>query len=181
MATRPETGSEARRLASLRAMQVLDTPHEPRYDRLTRLARRALDVPIAAIVLVDAARVWVKSGAGLRLRQWPRAGSFCDEVVATADAAMVADARRDPRFARHPLVEGEPWIGCYAGCPIAAPDGQPVGVFVAMGHRARVFGQDDMALLQDFAAMAAETFAAGPTGPFAITWWPSAEDVRPRT
>ena len=40
---------EARRLAALETLQVLDTPAEDGLDGLTRLAQAIFDVPIALI------------------------------------------------------------------------------------------------------------------------------------
>lgn len=45
--------NETDRLVALRALGVLYTPAEERFDRITRLACRLLDVPIALISLVD--------------------------------------------------------------------------------------------------------------------------------
>ena len=59
---------EARRLAALRELGVLDTPPEERFDRVTRLARRLFSVPIALVSLVDSERQWFKSIQGLAAR-----------------------------------------------------------------------------------------------------------------
>lgn len=53
--------NEAARLASLRSLNILDTPAEERFDRITRLAQHLLDVPIVLVSLVDAERQWFKS------------------------------------------------------------------------------------------------------------------------
>ena len=49
----PRPPDEVERLESLRALELLDTEPEPRFDRLTALASTTLDVPIALISLVD--------------------------------------------------------------------------------------------------------------------------------
>ena len=56
---------ENRRLKALRALQVLDTPIEERFERITRAARQMLRMPIAALSLVDESRQWFKSVQGL--------------------------------------------------------------------------------------------------------------------
>ena len=48
-------------LKTLRSLNVLDTPAEERFDRLTRLAKRMFNVPIALVSLVDVNRQWFKS------------------------------------------------------------------------------------------------------------------------
>lgn len=64
---------EANRLAALRGLNILDTPAEERFDRLTRLAQRLLDVPIAVVSLVDSNRQWFKSCLGLDASETPAA------------------------------------------------------------------------------------------------------------
>jgi hypothetical protein len=44
---------EASRLFALQALKILDTKSEERFDRVTRLAKRVFDVPIALVSLVD--------------------------------------------------------------------------------------------------------------------------------
>ena len=43
----PIPANEEQRLAALRALGILDTPPEERFDRITRLAKRVFGVPIA--------------------------------------------------------------------------------------------------------------------------------------
>ena len=57
---------EAERLAALRRLEILDTPSEERFDRITRLARHAFGVPIALVSLMEAADR-VDSTAGLQM------------------------------------------------------------------------------------------------------------------
>ncbi|MCX7078730.1 MAG: GGDEF domain-containing protein, partial [Pseudomonas sp.] len=57
--------NENARVETLRSLNVLDTSPEERFDRLTRLARRVFNVPIALVSLVDADRQWFKSCDGL--------------------------------------------------------------------------------------------------------------------
>ena len=74
--------NEDARIAALHALRILDTPPEQRFDRLTRLARRLFDVPIAAVSLIDANRQWFKSCAGLKdAAGLPRETSFCSHAA----------------------------------------------------------------------------------------------------
>ena len=57
--------NEEKRLASLYALRILDTDQEERFDRVTRLAKKLFNVPIALISLVDKERQWFKSSVGL--------------------------------------------------------------------------------------------------------------------
>ncbi len=151
---------EHERLATLRELDVLDTPAEENFDRLTRLARRLFDVPIALVSLVDESRQWFKSRDGLDALETPRDISFCGHTILGRDVFVVPDATKDPRFAGNPLVVGEPKIRFYAGCPLIAPNGHALGTLCIIDQSARELGAEDISSLQDLASMAERELAA---------------------
>jgi diguanylate cyclase (GGDEF)-like protein len=156
----PPLADEARRLATLRGLNILDTPPEERFDRLTRLAKRLFDVPTALVSLVDEDRQWFKSSAGLAATQTPRNISFCGHAIASDATLLVPDAQLDPRFHDNPLVTGEPHVRFYAGCPLSMPDGSRIGTLCLIDTQPREFGKEDSAILGDLARMAEQEFSA---------------------
>lgn len=106
MLVAPIPENESARLATLRTLGILDTPAEERFDRLTRLARRVFDVPIALVSLIDENRQWFKSCAGLGVQETSRDISFCGHAILQDDVFMIPDARADVRFHDNPLVSG---------------------------------------------------------------------------
>ena len=95
------------RLAALRDLDILDTPPEERFDRITRRAAALFDVPIALVSLVDEDRQWIKSSYGLsEIRSTSREVSFCAHVVAQRAPMIVPDTLLDDRFAENPMVTG---------------------------------------------------------------------------
>src|SRR3569623_2299011 len=92
---------EARRLSVLQASHLLDSDAEAPFDRLTRLASRLLDAPVALISLGDQHRQFFKSAVGLTepwasRRESPLSYSFCQDVVRSSENLVVGDARRHP-------------------------------------------------------------------------------------
>jgi len=81
MSVAPTPSNESARLDALRALHILDTLPEERFDRLTRLARRLFGVPIAVVSLVDANRQWFKSCVGLEASETSRDVSFCAHAI----------------------------------------------------------------------------------------------------
>ena len=142
-----------RRLGALRASGLLDTPAEERFDRITRMAQRLFDVPIALVSLVDEDRQWFKSRQGLEIKETPRAFSFCAHAIEGEVAFQVADAGADMRFSENPLVLGDPHIRFYAGCPIAAPDGSKLGTLCVIDRQPRLLSESAVAVLRDLADM----------------------------
>lgn len=151
---------ESVRLATLRALKILDTAPEERFDRLTRLAKRLFGVPIALISLVDDKRQWFKSVQGLGVRETSREISFCGHAILGDSLFLVANAQEDERFADNPLVTGDPSIRFYAGFPLAVPNGSRLGTLCLIDREPRVLTVEDQELLEDLARMAEQEIAA---------------------
>jgi len=143
---------ENERLAALKALDILDTPPEARFDRITRLASRLFNVPIALVSLVDVNRQWFKSCYGLESRETPRDVSFCSHAILKAETMIVPDALDDPRFSDNPLVTREPYIRFYAGQPLNSPSGLRVGTLCVIDRHPRQLSADEQLTLQDLAA-----------------------------
>jgi diguanylate cyclase (GGDEF)-like protein len=132
---------------------------EERFDRITRLACRAFDVPIALVSLVDRDRQWFKSKQGVGMCETSREISFCRHAIAQEGTLVIADALLDARFADNPLVTGAPNIRFYAGQPVHGPDGSRIGTLCVIDRRPREFTQEDCGLLADLAAIIDREFA----------------------
>ena len=104
MQSPPNPSNEQQRLAVLHSLQILDTPPEERFDRITRTAQRLFDVPIALVSLVDANRQWFKSCYGLSVAETPRNVSFCGHAILSTDLFVIENATEDLRFSDNPLV-----------------------------------------------------------------------------
>ena len=153
---------EIKRLATLRAMRILDSQPEAAFDRITRLAARLLRVPVALISLVDAERQWFKSRFGLDVgvTEMPRSTSFCGHAILDDLLFEVADARCDPRFADNPVVVGEPWVRFYAGLPLKAINGQNIGTLCLIDSAPRTLDQAERSLLHDLGQIAQDLVRA---------------------
>lgn len=151
---------EEQRLKSLRALNVLDTLPEERYDRLTRLAKRLFDVPIAMVSLVDADRQWFKSSVGVDDKEGPRKTSFCGHAILGDEVFEVQDTLLDERFHDNPLVTDGPNIRFYAGYPIRVPNSSKIGTLCLIDSHPRQFEEDDKVLLRDLAGMVEAEIAA---------------------
>ncbi|HIC79911.1 MAG TPA: GAF domain-containing protein, partial [Kiloniellaceae bacterium] len=143
---------EVQRLASLQALDILDTPPEPAFDRITRLVSRQFDVPISLISLLDPARQWFKSKVGLDVDETPREYSFCQFAIMDNQILQVPDATKDRRFADNPLVLGDPEIRFYAGAPLVTRNGFRLGTLCLIDSRPReALSEAQQAQLRDFA------------------------------
>jgi ribonuclease BN (tRNA processing enzyme) len=142
------------RLETLRSINLLDTPPDARFDRITRLAGRFFAVPIALITLVDSRRQWFKSCVGLEMRETSRESSFCAHAVFNRKTLVVNDALADDRFAENPLVVDDPRVRFYAGSPLILKDGSCLGALAVLDTRPRWFAASDVQLLEDLRDLA---------------------------
>lgn len=144
-------GDEERRLQAVRALGLLDTQPEERFDRITRAARQLLGTPIALITLVDADRLWFKSRQGVALEQASRKAAFCSRAIASDEPLAVPDALDDDRFAANPMVAGAPFLRSYAGVPLHAAGGYRVGTLCVFDGAPRAFTAEEVEVLRDLA------------------------------
>ncbi|MEE7561445.1 GAF domain-containing protein, partial [Xanthomonas sp. Kuri4-2] len=148
--------AEARRLASLRAYGILDTPREAVFDDITRIASMVCQTPISVVNLIDAERQWFKSEVGLGVRETPLESSICAHAILQHDFLEVADTTLDERFAANPLVVGAPGLRFYAGALLKTPDGLPIGTVCVLDTRPRVL---DEAQAETLRALARQVMA----------------------
>ncbi len=163
MTPAPIPADEEERLAALAALNLLDTEAEPVFDRITAKLARVFEVPIALISLVDRDRQFFKSQTGLppelaEARQTPRSVSVCGHVVAKNQVMVIEDLARDRRFANNPLLK-EHGIRFYAGVPLLAPNGQPIGSLCLMDLKPRQLTEREKRLLQEYANEVMEEIA----------------------
>jgi GAF domain-containing protein len=137
-------------MASLRALGVLDTPPEDRFERYTEAACDSFGVPIALITLVDDDRQWFKSHRGLPLSESPRDESVCAHAILGADVFQVPDLLEDPRFADNPAVTAGRGR-FYAGAPLILDDGTRVGTLCVIDHRPRLLDDEQLEELRRLA------------------------------
>ncbi|UYZ57803.1 GAF domain-containing DNA-binding protein [Hymenobacter latericus] len=128
---------EEDRLEALRAYRILDTSPEEDFDALTRLAAYICGTPISLVSLIDSDRQWFKSSFGLGVSETPRAYSFCQYAMVSDGVYEVENAADDPLFRNNPLVTSDPNIRFYAGAPLVAPTGQPLGALCAIDTQPR--------------------------------------------
>ena len=156
-------------MRALHDLGILDSPPEERFDRITRLARRLFDMPIALVSLVATERQWFKSRQGLDIPETSRDSSFCAHAILDDDVFVVGDASVDPRFAENPLVTGTPRIRFYAGRPVRSGNFR-VGTLCLIDQTPRQLGADDMQVLDDLAALVKSELArtAPPPAPVSL-------------
>ncbi|MBD2629183.1 GAF domain-containing protein [Anabaena variabilis FACHB-164] len=146
--------NEVERLEALRRYNILDTPPEAAFDRITSLAARLFNMPITLVSLVDESRGWFKSTYGFDMREVPRDATICNLVVLSDQVLVIPDTRQDNRLACNPFVQNEPGLRFYAGAPLLTQDGFNLGTLCLLDTQPRnALTDEQKALLADLAAM----------------------------
>ncbi|UHC19462.1 diguanylate cyclase [Methylobacterium currus] len=155
---------EAVRQKALAEIALLDTPPQPEFDALAKLAQRMLGTRMSSITLIDPERQWFKARCGPLAPETTRAGAFCPVVFETEAPLIVADARLDPRFAASQFVTGSPNIRYYAGVPVrvtqANGDAVTIGTLCVLDDEPREPSATDVEILSDLACAAEALFEA---------------------
>jgi sigma-B regulation protein RsbU (phosphoserine phosphatase) len=144
---------EPERLAAIRRYDVLDTPEDGAFDRITALASRHFGVPIAIVSIVDSDRIWFKSHHGLEVREIGRAPGLCASAILQYEPWVVEDAAVDPRTLANPLVAGEFGLRFYAGVPLTTHDGYNLGTLCVIDREPREMTEAETQTLRDMAAI----------------------------
>ncbi len=145
-----QTNNETERLCALRRYDALDTPADGAFDRITALAAKMFNMPIAIISLVDEDRIWFKSAHGLPgVSQIERNPGLCASAILSDDLYLVEDARTDPRTLANPLVSGEFGLQFYAAAPLRTYDGYRLGTFCLLDKRQRYLNREQDSMLTD--------------------------------
>ena len=154
----PSAVSDPARLAAVRSTGLLDTEPEEEFDALTRLAAQATGARRAFVTVVDDRRSFWKSCVGgpelpLEQRQNLVHESPCHILIATNEALVSADARRDPRIRDVPAVE-QLGIGAWAGVPVRDRDGHVIGGLCVVDDNSRAWPDDQVQTLHTLAEAA---------------------------
>jgi len=145
--------NEPERLASVGRYDILDTPPDGAFDRITALAARFFNVPIGIVSIVDHDRIWFKSHHGLEVQQIGRDSGLCASAILQNDVYTVLDAKVDPRTLANPLVAGEFGLQFYAAAPLRTSDGFLLGTICVIDCQPRQVTEVEKTTLTDLAAL----------------------------
>lgn len=129
-----------RRLAALRAYDIVDSGPEPTFDEITQIAREVCQTPMAVVTFLEAERQWFKSEIGLGFRETTLDRSICAQTIHLSELVIINDLAADARLCRNPFVEGQPNLRFYAGARLECPDGYPLGAICVLDIEPRPAG-----------------------------------------
>ncbi|HEY6162950.1 MAG TPA: ATP-binding protein [Bacteroidia bacterium] len=143
---------EANRLNKLIRYEILDTPREGNFDRITKLAATLFRVPIALVSIVDEDRIWFKSKYGFREKQISKspelfASSFLSNEVHYTGKDHDGSGLTNPIFAH------DSGFKFYASAPLTTSDGHNLGLLCVIDRKPREITEEEIKLLVELAAI----------------------------
>ncbi|MBA3517026.1 MAG: GAF domain-containing protein [Rhizobiales bacterium] len=148
-----ERDAEAARLAAVRRYDILDTPPDGSFDRITAIAADLFSTPISIISLVDHDRIWFKSHQGLDVQQIGREPGLCASAIGQAEPWILSDAKCDVRSLANPLVAGDFGLQFYVGVPLRTHDGFNLGTLCVIDREPRAVTERQIEQLKHLASM----------------------------
>lgn len=152
--TQSLAGAATVRLTKIHKMKIFYTPLEERFERLTRLGKRAMGSRVAAVSLVTEETQWFKSVLGWRIAELPIEQSMCLPMIQTGEALIVYDTLKDEKYAQAELVTAGPKFRFYAGYPLRDDDGKIIGTFSVMDVVPRAPDAELETILRDIGQLA---------------------------
>jgi signal transduction histidine kinase len=145
---------EAERLAAIERLEILDSDPEATFDQVVAVVAAVLDVPMAAITLVDRERSWYKSELGFGISQMVRANQMCDLVIKQDGVYVIADAHQGETEIVQPMIEFG--IRFYIGTPLHSRDGVKIGTLCAADRDPREITERERRVLTALAGVVSD-------------------------
>ncbi len=146
-----DSSEEPERQRAVELLHLERAGTDPRIKAIVDQTRHSFGVSTAVFTVLDGELQHNEAVSGLPIQEVNRSQSFCNVAIQQPAGMIVEDASRDDRFRRSPLVKGRSHVRFYAGFPVEAPDGQPLGALCLIDTSARAAREIDLSLLREFA------------------------------
>lgn len=138
---------EQARVDALNRYEILNTPLDPAFDRITFFAAKLLNVPVACINLVDQDKIWSKSHYGTDVKEYDRATGICSTVILGNEPYIVLDAAIDPRASEHAIFDASSGVRFYAGIPLNVEGKYNLGTLCILDFKPRTLSKSELEIL----------------------------------
>lgn len=148
--------SERERLDILNKYQIVDTPTDSMFDRITKLATQIFDVPISLISLVDEDRVWFKSTEGLDIKEIQKEKGFCASVILLDTIFEIQDITKYLDMSENSSTCKELGLQFYASIPIKVKGKYNLGTLCILDKKPRVLTDKEKEIFKSLAGLVTE-------------------------
>lgn len=130
-----------------------ETDYDQYFERVTRVAARALNLPISVVCLDRLGQPEVIGASGCERDVVFHVESYYHRTLQCEEPFVVRDALSDAERAQGPLATGESGIRFFAGIALRLPCGKPIGMLCVMHTMPRRFTRQQRQMLVDLGQM----------------------------
>jgi signal transduction histidine kinase len=142
---------EAERLRTISNYEILDTPREGNFDRITKLAATLLNVPIVLVSIVDEDRIWFKSRYGFSEKEIPKSRELFGSSFLKKEFEYMN--RSEEQSLINPILAHDSGFEFYASAPLITLDGHNLGSLCILDRKARQITENEKKVLTDLATI----------------------------
>jgi PAS domain S-box-containing protein len=143
--------NEIQRLAALQRLDGVNSISQVELDSISHLAAEICAAPIAAIAIMEADELVLKSKVGINDESLSRDLAICGYTIAGDVPFIVENLEKDARFRDHPSVKHNPNLRFYAGVQLRTSDGYNLGTICVADFMPRSLSQKQVRALQTLA------------------------------
>ncbi|HET7061597.1 MAG TPA: GAF domain-containing sensor histidine kinase [Nitrosospira sp.] len=135
----------------MKQYEVLLPNPDRTLDRITAMAARLFDVPVAVIGIVDAGHIRLVSRWGLEANEIGFAPGYPTITMLRDAPYIVANTKDNTSPLTETLATEVAGMGFYAGAPLITAQGFNLGALWVIDRRPRILNEKEIASLQDLA------------------------------
>lgn len=143
---------DPRRVAAVKRYEILDTPPEADFDRITGFAADLFDVPVSIIGFVDLDRIWLKSHHGLDAAEIDRDGGV--PALRSIELQVQTGAKVDVPSFIGAHVAGKAGLRFCIAVPLCTYNGYDLGTLCVLDRVPILFDEQQIRHLKFLAATA---------------------------
>lgn len=144
---------ENERIKALYRYEILDTPEEGNFDRITRLAARIFKVPVVLVSIVDKDRIWFKSRYRFPEKQVSRNPELSLSKFLSSDFFQIASKEENPFVLVDPKIAHDMGFYFHASAPLLTKDGHNLGSLCILDKEQRNISTEEKEILIELAAI----------------------------
>jgi diguanylate cyclase (GGDEF)-like protein/PAS domain S-box-containing protein len=130
-----------------------ETDYDHYFERVTRVAARALNLPISVVCLDRLGQPEVIGASGCERGVVFHVESYYNRTLQREEPFVVRDVLSDAELAQGPLATSELRIRFFAGIALRLPCGKPIGMLCVMHSMPRRFTRQQCQMLVDLGQM----------------------------
>jgi diguanylate cyclase (GGDEF)-like protein/PAS domain S-box-containing protein len=141
--------AERRRLSALDSYRPPELSRHSAFVNAARIVAHFLDMPVAAVGLIEEGRIRLAAGVGVDASELPRSWALTPQLLAAGTggaAVVVPDTRREPAFVNQPMA-----VRAWAAAPLTTPAGLVIGAIFVADHQPHVLSPTQVAILEGMA------------------------------